>query len=112
MKLVMLIVACALVSVSGARPFLGGEIIGDPSYVIEPDGNVIFAARGTDNALWLYDVGDRKWSSCGGVLTSDPAVTLRSMGNLAVVVLGSDRCAWLYDRHGWLRISACCMGCE
>lgn len=108
----MLIVAWIVISVSGARPFLGGQIIGDPSYIVEPDGNVIFAARGLDNALWLYDVSDRKWSSCGGVIISDPVASLRSMGDLVIVALGSDRCAWLYDQRGWLRISTCCARCE
>jgi predicted proteasome-type protease len=96
-----------LASTCDARPFLGGQIAGDPSYVIEPDGNVIFAARGMDNALWLYDVGDRKWSSCGGIITSDPVASLRSMSNIAIVALGADHRAWLYDHDGWLRVSTC-----
>ena len=79
---------------------LGGTLVGGPglAYVPAPLGpNTALFARGTNNAMYLYN--GTSWQSLGGVLTSRPGVAAGALsvtGGEAIdaVIRGSDGAVW------------------
>ena len=82
---------------------LGGHLVGGPAPVAIPSGSlggpaIALFARGTDNALWIFNGGNPpQWVTLGGHLTSKPAAAagdLTGGETIDVVARGSDGAVW------------------
>ena len=82
---------------------LGGRVTGGPAPVAIPSGSlggpaIALFARGTDNALWIFNGGNPpQWVTLGGHLTSKPAAAAGALTGgdaIDVVARGTDGAIW------------------